>query len=84
MCGAALLCLEGGLGVIVSTTCDCHQFLIFIVVTEFDNYVTLQDHLCKRMCVCVLSSVEGLMAEKSRKYKDTTWPLLSVVSQPSP
>ena len=36
---------------IVSTTCDCHQFLIFIVVTEFDNYVTLQDHLCKRVSV---------------------------------
>ena len=36
---------------IASTTCDCHQFLIFIVVTEFDNYVTLQDHLCKRVSV---------------------------------
>ena len=52
VCGAALLCLEGVLGEIVSTTCDSHQFLIFIVVTEFDNYVTLQDHLCECVCVC--------------------------------
>ena len=53
MCAGLPCCAWKGCWVceIVSTTSDCHQFLIFIVVTEFDNYVTLQDHLCKRVCV---------------------------------